>query len=124
MSGPQIIETPGGDRMVILPLREYEQLCETAKDLADVQAFDEARHRLAAGEDELVPAEFAERILDGENPVRVWRDYRGLSVKDLAAKSGISSAYLSQIEGGSREGSISTMKALAKVLRLDLDDLV
>ena len=124
MPHPQFIETPGGEQMVILPRKEYEQLCEAAEDTADVLAFDEAKHRLAAGEDELIPAAFANRILDGENPVRVWREYRGLSVKDLAAKAEISAAYLSQIEGGAREGSISTMKALAMALSLDLDDLV
>lgn len=124
MAHPQYIETPGGEQMVILPRKEYEQLCEAAEDTADVLAYDEAKRRLAAGEDEMIPAEFADRILDGENPVRVWREYRGLSVKNLAEKADISGAYLSQIEGGSREGSISTMKALASALSLDLDDLV
>lgn len=72
----------------------------------------------------MVSSEFAERILEGENPVRVWREYRGLSVKELAEKAEINSAYLSQIEGGAREGSVSTMKALAMAFNLDLDDLV
>lgn len=124
MAHPQIIDTPGGERMVVLPLEEYEQLCEAADDLADVQAYDEARRRLAAGEDELIPAEFANRILDGENPVRVWREYRGLSVRELAEKAEISAAFLSQIEGGRRKGSVATIKALAVVLSLGLDDLI
>ncbi len=124
MTHPQYIETPGGEQMVVLPRKEYEQLCEAAEDTADVLAFDEAKRRLAAGEDEMIPAEFADRILDGENPVQVWREYRGLKVKGLAAKADISAAYLSQIEGGAREGSISTMKSLASALSLDLDDLV
>ncbi|WP_150001338.1 helix-turn-helix domain-containing protein [Iodidimonas gelatinilytica] len=124
MTHPQFFATPGGEQMVILPRAEYEQLCEAAEDLADVRVFDEAKRRLAAGEDELIPAAFANRIIDGENPVRVWREYRELSVKDLAAKAGISAAYLSQIEGGNREGSVATMKALAAALDLDLDDLV
>ncbi|MFQ5535481.1 MAG: helix-turn-helix domain-containing protein [Sphingomonadales bacterium] len=124
MPHPQYIETPGGEQMVILPRKEYEQLCEAAEDADDVRAYDEAKRRLAAGEDEMVPGEFADRILDGENPVRVWREYRGLSVKELAEKAEISAAYLSQIEGGAREGSVSTMKALATALNLDLDDLV
>ncbi len=97
---------------------------EAAEDLADVQAYDEAKNRLVSGEDELIPAAFADRILDGESPVRVWREFREMSVKALAAKAGISPAYLSQIEGGRREGKISTMKALAEGLNVDLDDLV
>ena len=124
MAHPQYIETPGGEQMVLLPRKEYEQLCEAAEDTADVLAFDEARRRLAVGEEEMIPAEFADRILDGENPIRVWREYRHLSVKNLAEKAEISASYLSQIEGGVREGSISTMKALATALSLDLDDLI
>ena len=120
----QIIDTPDGERLVVLPINEYEQLCEAAENLADIQAFDEAKRRLAEGKEELIPAEFADRIINGENSVRVWREFRGLSVKELAEKAEISGAYLSQIEGGSREGSISTMKTLATALSLDLDDLV
>ena len=123
MSHPQMIKTPAGERMVILPLKEYEQLREAAEDFADVRACDKARQRLAAGEDELVPARFGERILNGENPVRVWREYRGLSVKELAGRANISAAYLSQLESGSRQGSLTTMKALTAALGLDLDDL-
>lgn len=89
--------------------------------LAAIQAFEE---RLAAGEEELIPAAFADRIIDGENPVRVWRDYRGLSVSALAKRAGIAGPYLSQIESGSRKGSVETYKALADALDVTLDDLV
>ena len=119
----QVIETPGGERMVVLPLKEYEQLTKAAEELADVQAYDAARRRLAEGEEELIPATYANRILDGDNSVRVWREYRGLSVKELAERAGISAAYLSQLERGNRQGTLTTMKALAVALSLDLDDL-
>ena len=89
----------------------------------DIRAYDTAKHRLAAGQDEFIPAEFAEPILDGESPVRGWREYRGISIKELAARAAISAAYLSQIEGGSRNGALATMKALAVALSLELDDL-
>lgn len=120
----QVIETPGGERMAVIPLKEYEELRGAAEDLADVQAYDRAMQNLASGKDELIPAACADRILDGENPVRVWREYRGLSVKKLAEQASISSAYVSQIESGERNGSLATMKALAAALSLDLDDLV
>lgn len=61
---------------------------------ADVRAYDAAKRRLATGEDELIPATFADRLLDGENPVRVWREYRGLSIRELAGKVGMTAAYL------------------------------
>jgi DNA-binding XRE family transcriptional regulator len=124
MPPAQVIDTPGGERMVVLPLKDYEQLCAAAEDLADIRAYDKAKQHLEAGTDELIPAEFGDRILDGESPVRVWREYRGLSIKQLAASANVSAAYLSQIEGGSRNGSLSTMKALAKGLSLNIDDLM
>lgn len=121
---PTIVTTPSGDRMAILPLADYERLCARADEAIDLAVYDEAKRKLASGEDELLPAAFAERILKGESPLRVWREYRGVSARDLAAAARISAAYLSQIESGQREGTVSTMKALAEALGLQLDDIV
>lgn len=93
------------------------------QNVADVRAFDEATRRLASGEDELVPAEMVNRILDGENALRVWREYRGLTVKQLADQAGVSAPFVSQIETGQRDGSVETMRKLAGVLKISLDDL-
>jgi ribosome-binding protein aMBF1 (putative translation factor) len=123
MNKPDIITTPSGDRLAIMPLADYESLVASAEQSSDVRAYDEAKRRIASGEDELVPSEFANRILDGENPVRVWREYRGMSAKDLAAKTGLSPAYISQIETGDRDGSFETMKKIAQALSVSLDDL-
>lgn len=117
-------KTPSGDEMVILPRAEYDQLIESNEMVQDVAAFDRFKERLASGEEELMPAEFANRIIDGENPLRVWRQFRGVSSKDLAEKAGISVAYLSEIETGKKDGSISAMKRIADALKLTLDDLV
>ena len=71
---------------------------------------------------ERVPIELVDRLLAGENPVKVWREHRGLSQRDLAARAGLNFAYLSQVETGARNGSIQTMKKLAEALGVDLDD--
>jgi DNA-binding XRE family transcriptional regulator len=123
MSKPDVITTPSGDKMVILPLADYERLVGAAEDLSDVRAYDRAKQRLAAGEDELIPAEFVDRMLDGENKLRVWREYRGLTVKGLAEAAGLAAPYISQIETGAREGTIETFKKIATVLRVDIDDI-
>jgi DNA-binding XRE family transcriptional regulator len=116
--------TPSGDDMVIVPAAEYARLVETAEMVEDVAAFDEARKKLATGGEELVPAEVANRLLEGESPIRVWREHRGFSGEALAARAGITQAYLSQIETGKREGSVSTMKNIAGALGVTVDDLV
>ncbi|WP_288425579.1 helix-turn-helix transcriptional regulator [uncultured Agrobacterium sp.] len=90
---------------------------------AEIAAADKVKADIAAGHDELVPSEIVERLISGENPVKVWRSHRGLSAKELAAKAGISAPYLSEIEGGKKEGSLSVMKKIAEVLDVDLDDL-
>ena len=79
---------------------------------------------IAAGRDELVPADVVRRILSGENPIRVWRSHRGMSTRDLATAAGLSAPYISEIETGKKEGSISVLRNIAKALGVDLDDLV
>ena len=124
MTKPQIVKSPSGEEMVVIPLAEYEALVEAAEDAEDIRIANEAKASLAAGEDELVPHDLAVRLLGVEHPVRIWREYRGLKVGELAAAAGKSQAYISQIEGGKREGSVSTMCALARALKVDVEDLI
>ena len=72
----------------------------------------------------LIPAEYVYRMLDGENRVTVWREFRGLSGKELAKAAGIAPSYLSNIETGKRDGTIGTMKKIAEALKVTIDDLV
>lgn len=116
----QTITTPGGETLVMLSLAEYEKLV----DQADVAKANRVKADIAAGRDELVPGNVAKRIVKGEFPLRVWRDHRGMSVRDLATASGLSAPYVSEIETGKKEGSISAMKRIAEALKVDLDDLV
>lgn len=124
MTKPQIIETPGGQRMVVIPEVDYRRLAEAAEDAADIATADRVMARIRSGEDEAVPLEIAERLLAGENKIRVWREFRGLKVKELAEKANIKAPFLSQLEGGRRSASIETYKALARALNIAVDDLV
>lgn len=119
----QIIAKHGQPEWAVLPYAEYEALVEAAEMLADVQAYDEAKARLAAGE-EIVPAEVVYALLDGANPIAVWRKHRGLTQQALAGQAGISKAYLSQLESGKRSGAAEVLARIAHALRVDLDDLV
>jgi DNA-binding XRE family transcriptional regulator len=124
MNKPTIITTPNGDRMAVIPVEEYERLVEAAEETTDVRAYDEANRRLASGQDELLPATMVGRILDGENALRVWREHRGLTLKEVADKAQVSAPFVSQIEKGQREGSVETMRKLADALRVSVDDLI
>lgn len=123
MAKPQFITTPAGEELAILPRADYERLAELAEDAADADAAIRAHERLASGDDELIPWEMSKRLRSGENPVRVWREHRGLKAAALAEKAGVSPSYLSQIECGQRDGTFSTMSRIADALGVELDDL-
>lgn len=86
-------------------------------------ALAEAAHA-ATEDEESFPDAVVERLVAGENPIRVFREHRGLSIRKLAEAVGFSAGYLSDIETGKRTGTTATLKALAEGLAVDLDMLV
>ena len=118
------VTTPAGERLILLSEADYAALLETAEDNADREALLRFRLALAHGEEELIPSEIVDRLLAGENRVRVWREHRGLSIKALAEQAGIAQPFLSQIETGRREGAVATLRKIAEALNVTLDDLV
>jgi DNA-binding XRE family transcriptional regulator len=70
-----------------------------------------------------IPAAVVNALLEGEQPVRVWREQRGLTQAALAAKVGISKAHLCQIEMRKRVGALKTLRAIADALAVSVPDL-
>lgn len=120
----QIIITPAGDRLVVLAEADFKALVAAAEDAADIAAVRRFKERLASGEEELVPAAVVDRLVAGENAIRVWREHRGLSASSLAEKASIAQAFLSQIETGKRDGTVTTLKKIADALSVTVDDLI
>lgn len=112
------------NKMVTISRKEYDALREAAERLADLEAFDRAQATLASGDEELVPAEFADRLLDGESPLRVYRSLRALTQQALADKSRVNRVQIADIEAGRNTGSVETVRKLANALRISIDDLV
>ena len=108
----------------VLPYDEYTALIERVELLQDLHDCQDFEERLARGEEELIPGDVVERLVEGENPVRVWREHRGFTQEELGVRTGLSGPYLSQIESGKREGTVKVFAALAKALDVDIDDLV
>jgi len=119
----QLILKEGQPEYAVVPYETYVRLVADAEMLADIRDYDAARQSVEEGED-LVPAEVVYALLDGGNPIRVWREHRGLSQAELATRAGISASYLSQLESGKRAGTTEVLAALGTVLNLTLDDLV
>lgn len=119
----QIIRKDGKPEYAIIPYSDYLQLVENAEMLTDIRDYDSAKKALASGEEELIPAEVVDRLLDGDNPVRVWREFRRLTAVELANACGVTAAAISQIESGKRKPSVALLKKIAKTLKIDLDTL-
>jgi len=123
MNNVQLILKEGQPEYAVLPYNLYTQLVNDAEMLQDVRDYDEAKQAIANGE-ELIPSHVVYAIIDGENPIKVWREYRGLTQQELAKTAVISPSYLSQIETGKREGTTAVLQSIARAMNLILDDVV
>ncbi len=105
-----------------MPIRDYDLLRDALEDAADREALRQSR---ASGE-EFVPDALVDRLTDGGNPVRVWREYRGLTATALTRRAKVSSARLSAIENGAAIGSVpaQTLRDIADALGVTVDDLL
>jgi DNA-binding XRE family transcriptional regulator len=119
----QLIERNGKPEWAVLPYDEYLKLVEQAETLEDIRDYDSAKAALKKGEDEIIPSALVYAILDGKNPIKVWREYRGLTQQQLADKAKISKPYLSQIETGKRTGTTEILSTIAKALDVSLDEV-
>lgn len=112
------------DETVTLSKADYQALLDELEEAHDRERLRQVEADLAAGRTEEIPLDMAEALLEGANPVRTWRKYRGLTAGELAVQVGISKAYLSEIENGKKPGSVAVLAQIAKALTLDMDDLV
>jgi DNA-binding XRE family transcriptional regulator len=120
----QVIERDGKPEWAVLPYETYLELVEQAEMIEDVSEYDRIKAALAAGEEEEIPSEVVYALLDGTNPVKVWREYRHLTQAQVAESAGISVPYLSQIEAGKRQASARVLRAISVSLNVTIDDLV
>lgn len=117
----QIIERDGKPEYAVIPYADYLRMLELLEDKADERVVAEFQEAYSAGREFLIPAEILRRELDGESPIKLWREHRGLTQQELADKAGISKPYLSQIESGKRQGTVETLAAVARALDVPLD---
>ncbi len=120
MTGIQFIERDGKREFAVIPIELYERLSAALEDADDAALFDTAQ---ATDDGFRIPAAVANAILDGEPPVKAWREHRGLTQEALAEKAGISKAYLCQIETRKRVGALKTLRAIADALAISMNEL-
>jgi DNA-binding XRE family transcriptional regulator len=88
-----------GKPYMLVPLHEYRQMT-------------------AAGAPESgLPPDLIDTLYARQShPVKILRAHRGLTQDELAKASGLSRPYLTEIETGKKEGSITAIKAIAAAL--------
>jgi Helix-turn-helix domain len=116
-------KTPRGE-VAILPRAEYEALvakaAEADEDAGTARLVARARKEVAAGAP-LLPMDIADRLANGENPVRVLRQWRGETQVFLAYKTNLSQGHISDIENGRRTGTPAALRLIADALKVPLD---
>src|SRR5712691_564438 len=122
----QFIKTTGGEELAILPKKEYERLAGLAvdEDVGARRLVSEARAQLATGREILLPKAVVDRLASGKNPIRVLREWRGLTQAELVVAVGITQGYLSDLEAGKRKGPVALHQKIARALGVPIDLLL
>ena len=100
-------------------------------DVKRLKGRDGIRHRVGArarkeiaGGGPLLPKDIVDRLANGENPVRVLREWRDVTQMYLSFKTDLSQGHISDIENGRRVGTAAALRLIANVLNVPLDLLV
>lgn len=116
-------KTPKGE-VAIMPRKDYEALvakaAEADEDAGTARLVARARKEIADGAP-LFPKEIADRIANGESPIRVLRGWKNLTQLELSYRTNISQSHISDIESGRRTGTPATLRAIATALKVPLD---
>ena len=119
--------TPDGE-VAIVPRAEYERLKsfeqEAEEDRGTARLVARARKEVADGAP-VLPKDVVDRLANGENPIRVLRQFRGWTQTELASAKGvqITQNYLSDLESGKRQGPLALHRKFARALGVPLDML-
>tara|TARA_R100000322_G_scaffold159382_2_gene120299 strand:- start:6087 stop:6461 length:375 start_codon:yes stop_codon:yes gene_type:complete len=118
MNKPQIIYQGDQPAFVVVPYADW--LATIDEDEADEMAAKQAR---AEDDGTRYPLEVVSRLSAGEQPIRVYREFHGMTQEQLAEKAGVTKVYIGQLERGERNMSQKLRAKLAVVLDVDNEDL-
>ena len=116
---PETVTTEDAE-CAIAPVKDYDAPLEDLEDAADAEA---QRLNRADSDQETIPATLVDRLCAGHNPVRAWREYRGMSLACLAMAADLPKHHLSGIESGNAPISPELLRRIANALRVTADDL-
>jgi DNA-binding XRE family transcriptional regulator len=104
----QIITQNGEPAFVVIPYKEYLKI----------------RRPFIPDDGESVPHEVVGMtVMKGYTLIRAWREYLGLSQREVAGKMGITQAALSQMESGEKKLRKATLEKLAAALGVSIEQI-
>jgi hypothetical protein len=113
--------------VAILPREDYEivvaKAAEADEDKGTARLVAASRRATAAGAP-LLPKHVVDRLANGDNPIRVFREWRDKPQQYISFKTGLSQGYISDVETGRRKGTASALRLIADALRVPLDLIV
>jgi hypothetical protein len=113
--------------VAILPREDYEILvakaAEADEDKGTARLVAASRRATAAGAP-LLPKHVVGRLANGDNPIRVFREWRDKPQQYISFKTGLSQGYISDVETGRRKGTAAALRLIADALRVPLDLIV
>jgi DNA-binding XRE family transcriptional regulator/PHD/YefM family antitoxin component YafN of YafNO toxin-antitoxin module len=116
----QLIESPGGEQLVMMSRSTYEHLL----DQADASTHNKVMTALSEGREETLSSEEMLELLDAQTPLAFWRRKRGLTQIALGEQIGVSQSYIAGLEAGKRKGDPIHFRQLAAALAVNMEDLV
>lgn len=111
----QIIRQDGKAAFVVIPIGEWRRIETRLQDKEDAATV----RRFLKEPSETFPDAVVGALLNGQHPVRVFREHRGMTQARLASAIGTNAVYLSQIERGGRRAGRKLQAKLSKALRVE-----
>lgn len=72
-----------------------------------------------------LPITLSQRLKSGENPIKIYRQHRRMTQKELAASMGVSQPLVGRLESGDApDCKLSTLQRVAESLNVDCADLI
>ncbi len=128
MAEAKLIVTEDGEHYAAIPLEEFRafqrRLASLEDEVTELQA-ECVMERIRNGVEPLYPVDIMRRVfVNGEHPVKVLREWHGITQEELAEKVGTSKAYISQIETRHRKPGRKLLFRLAEALDVSPDLLL
>lgn len=71
-----------------------------------------------------IPHTYFHRVLDGENAIKVYREWRNMTQKQLAEKVGVPQSDIEDLENGVHKGDITLYVKIVDALSVSIEDIV